>query len=113
MSDQPTKFGLGVGASVPQPGLRPAAAPGNVTSGQPAVKAAAAPLSPNTPQAPTQSPQGYNQPPAPKSGVEEIIRAWAADLTPRHAPPQAAKGPLAWVRETKVPELLELLKGAR
>lgn len=42
--------------------------------------------------------------------LAEIVLAWAADLNPAHAPPVGQKGPLAWVRGTKVPELLALLE---
>jgi hypothetical protein len=46
------------------------------------------------------------------SKAEEILAKWAAGLTPSAAPKPADKGPLAWVRETKVPELLAELKKA-
>lgn len=44
-----------------------------------------------------------------RRSVAEVIAEWAAGLTPRLAPPQAEKGPLAWVRETKAKELIALL----
>lgn len=44
-----------------------------------------------------------------KRAVAEVITTWAGELTPQNAPKQEARGPLAWVRLDKVPELLALL----
>jgi len=41
--------------------------------------------------------------------LAEIVASWAADLTPGKAPKQAIRGPLAWVRLDKVPELIAAL----
>lgn len=43
--------------------------------------------------------------------LEEVIRSWAAGLTPANAPDGKYMGPLAWVRGKKVDELVELTKG--
>jgi hypothetical protein len=48
--------------------------------------------------------------PAPRPTVKSVVEAWAAGLIPANAPGTHEKGPLAWVRESKVPELIELLK---
>ena len=45
-----------------------------------------------------------------RKSAEQIIRAWAATLTPSNAPAQRHMGPLAWVRGEKVEELLNLLR---
>jgi hypothetical protein len=37
------------------------------------------------------------------------VQDWAKSLTPQNAPKAADKGPLAWVREKKVGELLAAL----
>lgn len=49
---------------------------------------------------------------APKKDLKTLVGEWAATLTPSNAPPAAQKGQLAWVRETKVKELLETLAKA-
>ena len=48
--------------------------------------------------------------PVPAKSPEQVIRAWAATLTPSNAPAQRHMGPLAWVRGEKVEELLNLLR---
>jgi len=50
------------------------------------------------------------QVPAPRPTVKSVVEAWAAGLIAKNAPSPNEKGPLAWVRESKVPELIELLK---
>ena len=45
-----------------------------------------------------------------KPSLEEVVRKWAADLTPQNVPDPKYTGPLAWVRGKKVDELVELLK---
>lgn len=48
-----------------------------------------------------------------KKTAADVIKEWAAGLTPQNAPGIHEKGPLAWVREVKVPELLEQLKALK
>ena len=45
-----------------------------------------------------------------RKSAEQVIRAWAATLTPSNAPSPRHVGPLAWVRGEKVEELLNLLR---
>ena len=49
---------------------------------------------------------------AAKASAEEIVLKWAQTLVPRNAPKIAVRGPLSWVRGTKVAELLAELKKA-
>ncbi len=48
-------------------------------------------------------------PPKKRRTVQEVVADWAADLTPLNAPDQAVMGPLAWVRNCKVQELVAAL----
>ena len=61
---------------------------------------------PATPAAPSAVAQ------ATKKDLKTLVGEWVATLTPSNGPPAAQKGQLAWVRETKVPELLETLAKA-
>lgn len=47
--------------------------------------------------------------PAAKPTAEQIVKAWAETLTPANAPDMKLKGPLAWVRDEKVKELVAAL----
>lgn len=47
---------------------------------------------------------------APRPTLEQVVKLWAADLIPQNAPKPKDKGSLAWVRDDKLPELLEKLK---
>lgn len=49
-------------------------------------------------------------PPVARKSAQQIVTDWADTLRSTNAPKPHEKGPLGWVRETKVPELLELLK---
>lgn len=44
-----------------------------------------------------------------KPSIETIVRSWAESLSPQNAPHQKDMGHLAWVRNTRVQELLNEL----
>lgn len=47
-----------------------------------------------------------------RPSVEQVVRAWADTIRPENAPRLPNKGPLAWVREERVAELLKALAEA-
>ena len=48
----------------------------------------------------------------PVSTICDLVTEWANTLTPKNAPSPLARGSLSWVRQDKVPELLEILNKA-
>lgn len=61
-----------------------------------------------------QSAPAANKSPGPDrpASLREIVEQWADGLRPNEAPRQERQGPLAWVRDVKVPELLRALEKA-
>lgn len=45
----------------------------------------------------------------PRASVEAIVQNWATELNTKNAPDPKHKGPLAWVRDEKVAELIAAL----